>query len=94
MKIIKCPNCETKIDSKDIKRSWGNPFERRITKCSNCGVKLKAKLWLLLIWWSWVALGVIYLVAGNESPLLSLALIGILGFMFSLMYFGVSHEKE
>ena len=94
MKIIKCPYCESKVDSKDIKRSWGNPFTRRIITCSNCGARLKTKIWLLLIWWSWVVLGVYYWVSGNESPLLSLALIGILGLIFSLMYFGVSHEKE
>ena len=82
------------IDSKDIKRSWGNPFVRREIECTSCGTKIKTKMWVFILWWLWVALGAYNLSAEHDSQIVSIVLLITMGVMFGLIYLGLSHESE
>ncbi len=95
MKILKCPECNQLIDSKDIKSqsvTW-NPFTRSALQCINCGAKIKPKIWFVTLWWLWVVVGIFFMFSEYESPYTSLVIIGSLSVMVSLLRFGLSHES-
>lgn len=84
------------IDSKDIEKgSWrSNPFVRRSIKCTTCGTEIKPKMWLFALWWSWVVLGIYFMLSEYESPYINLIILGTLGVMACFMRFDLSHESE
>ena len=96
MKILKCPHCASLIDSKNInKGSWGsNPFVRATTTCTNCGSKIKPKIWLIILFLLWIVVGFYFMFSEYESLYINGGIIGGLVVMISLMRFGLSHETE
>ena len=91
MKILKCPNCDYTIDSKDIEKwSWrSNPFSRKAIKCLNCEAMIIPRISIFILFWVLVSFGVYSFF--TELKIGEYAFLVFIAILFLLMKSGYSH---